>query len=210
MTGVPMGSTGGLDAVGPEVKLLSSPPVIPSVPRLKLMHPVDPYIPPVADATTATKKQASAVRFEWLTPFAFIALPLLLGIAGFAGYIALAFALEVVPAETEPVLSHGQQAILISLPICTLIGASVGGALAFLFARQPLICACLLFAIAIAGYGITRSLWNAQIAQYGRDASEVVLYWSPAGYSALSATLAILVACTTILTRTWRGTMKCT
>jgi septal ring factor EnvC (AmiA/AmiB activator) len=36
---ITMGSTGGLGAVGPEVKLLSSPPVIPSVRPFGIAHP---------------------------------------------------------------------------------------------------------------------------------------------------------------------------
>lgn len=156
------------------------------------MRSVDPYIPPVAEGAAA-QERPPVERLAWLTPLAFIGLPLFLGTAGFAGYIALALGLEVQPTESEPVLSHGQQAILISLPICTLLAASVGIALAFLVAGQRLFAALLLCSIAIIGYSITRSIWNAQIAQYGRDPSEIVLYYPPAGYAAVSAILAILV-----------------
>ena len=165
------------------------------------MQPIDPYEPPVAVAPTANQENSSVGRPYWFTTFAFVALPLLFGIAAFAGYIALAIALEVQPTETEPVLSHGQQALLISLPICTMLGASVGVALAFLVARQRLVSALLLFTIALVGWGITHSLWNAQIAQYGRDPSEVVLYYPPTGYAAVSATLAVLVSIATFRRR---------
>ena len=93
------------------------------------MRSVDPYLPPAADVATTIHEHADDRRRGWLTSFAFIGFPLLFGIAGFAGYIALAFALEAEPTETESVLSYGQQAILISLPICTVLGASVGALL---------------------------------------------------------------------------------
>ena len=44
------------------------------------------------------------------------------------------------------------------------------------------------------GWLITRSLWNTQIAQYGRDASEVVLYYPPVGYAAATACFALLLS----------------
>jgi hypothetical protein len=121
------------------------------------MRSFDPNETPtlIDDATTETQGHSSFFRFGWLAPFGFIAPPLLFGISGFAGYIVLAFALEAQPTGTEPVLSHGQQAILISLPICTLLGVCMGTALAFLFAGQRLTSAFLLFSIAIAGWAIT-------------------------------------------------------
>ena len=156
------------------------------------MRSIDQHIPLDAEGT-ASQEQALSERQAWLTPLVFIGLPLLLGAVGFAGYIALAIVLEVQPTETQPVFSHGQQAILISLPICTLISVSIGISLAFLVVRQRLIAAFLFSLIAIVGYVVTCSLWNAQIAQYGRDPSEIVLYHPPIGYSAVSAILAVTV-----------------
>ncbi|MGB7346320.1 MAG: hypothetical protein WBD20_19030 [Pirellulaceae bacterium] len=160
----------------------------------KFMPNVDPYQPPGSLAFEFDQPAPAVSRFAANAPFLFVMLPMLFGLAGFAGYIALAITLERQPAENEPVLSHGQRAFFISLPICTMIAAATGGALAFAFVRQRALSIILLFVIALVGWLITRSLWDAQIAQYGHDASEVVLYYPPAGYAAATACLALLLS----------------
>jgi hypothetical protein len=169
------------------------------------MADVEPYQPPSDIAIGIDPSVTTASRSTASAPFLFVVLPMLFGMAGFAGYIALAITLERQPAENEPVLSHGQQAILISLPICTMIAASTGFALAFAFVRKRALSISLLFVIALLGWLVTRSLWNAQIAQYGRDASEVVLYYPPAGYAAATMFLGFLTLLTSIVRRPKRG-----
>jgi hypothetical protein len=126
-------------------------------------------------ATTDASAPPAEVA-PWLAITAFVGLPVLGGILGFAGYIAASLLLEVQPTQSEPVLSHGQQAILISLPISTLIGVGIGASLAFCFVCHRAVSALLLLIVASIGYSVTRSLWNSQIDDYGRDPSEAVLY----------------------------------
>ena len=167
------------------------------------MPDIDPYRP--SDAIADDKRPQASRRSGLAATAAFVLLPILFGITGFAGYIALAISLERQPSQNEPVLSHGQQAALISLPICTIIAASAGFALAFAFVRQLVTSIVLLSMTSLLGWLVTRSIWNAQIAQYGRDASEAVLYYPPSGYAAGTACLAILLALFVILRRIRSG-----
>ena len=112
------------------------------------MPKADPYRPPDNLALEIDQSIPAVSRFSAIAPFAFVVLPILFGLAGFAGYIVLAITLETRPTKNEPVLSHGQQAFLISLPICTLIAASAGGALACVFVRQRVLSVILLLGIA--------------------------------------------------------------
>ena len=156
------------------------------------MKGANPYQPSGSDSIVIDPPP-SASRFTAIAPLLFLVLPIIFGIAGFAGYIALALMLERQPAENESVLSHGQQAMLISLPISTMIAASSGFALAFAFTGQRALSIILLFAISLMGWLVTRSLWNAQIARYGRDASEAVLYYPLAAYAAAAMCLGQLL-----------------
>lgn len=167
------------------------------------MPDIDPYRPsdPIAD----DKRPQASRQTGLANTAAFVLLPILFGITGFAGYIALALSLERQPSQNEPMLSHGQQAALISLPICTIIAASAGLALAFAYAGRHVTSIVLLFITSLVGWLVTRSLWNAQIAQYGRDPSEAVLYYPPSGYAAGTACLAMLLAIFVILRRPKSG-----
>lgn len=126
-------------------------------------------------------------------PLAFVAFPLTFGTVGFFGYIALAIWLTPNTSSSQPVLSHGQQAFLISLPLCTLIATAIGFGFAFIIVRQKFVSLFLLLAIAFLGWIPTRSLWNNQIANYGRDPSEAVLYYPPTAYCAFSLILAVIL-----------------
>jgi hypothetical protein len=53
------------------------------------------------------------------------------GIVGFIGYLFASTILDNREVTTEPSLSYGQQAALISLPMCTLISAATGLGIAF-------------------------------------------------------------------------------
>ena len=169
------------------------------------MTDVDPYQPVVDIAIESDPSPAPLPRFAAIGSVLFIVFPLLFGLAGFAGYIALAIVLERQPSDNEPILSYGQQAFLISLPLCTMVAALTGGAIAFAFVRKQGFSVVLLFVIALMGWLVTRSLWNAQIAQYGRDASEAVLYYPPAGYAAATACLGLLLLIYMTVRRTKDG-----
>ncbi|AMV35594.1 hypothetical protein VN12_26110 [Pirellula sp. SH-Sr6A] len=155
------------------------------------MRSANPYSPPREYVTTGSVAQEHLAEYDRISPVAFIVLPLIFGIVGFIGYLVLAFALNTYGIVTQPFLSYGQQAVFISLPICTLLTTSVGLASAFIVAGHRFFAALLFTVTAAAGYAITSSLWNAQIAQYGSDPSEMVLYYPPAGYSAIPGILAI-------------------
>ena len=169
------------------------------------MADIEPWETPSNVAVGIEPSPPTASRFTAIAPFLFVVLPILFGIVGFAGYIALAITLERQPTENETVLSQGQQGIFVSLPICTMIAASTGFALAFAFVRKRALSISLLFVIALMGWLVTLTLWNAQIAQYGRDASEVVLYFPPAGYAAASMCLGFLILLASTVRRPKRG-----
>ena len=95
---------------------------------------------------------------------------------------------------TEPILSFGQQFGLISLPICTMIGAAIGLGFAFSVARRYTVSIILLLLVSLAGCTLNNSFWNDQIARYGRDPSEAVLYYPPLALSGLAFITAVLVA----------------
>jgi hypothetical protein len=99
------------------------------------------------------------------------------GIAGFVGYIFASITLEDRDTATEPILSYGQQAGLISLPMCTLICAATGFGVAFTIGRKYVTSVLLLLAVAFSGWAINNSLWNDKIKKYGPDPSEAVLYY---------------------------------
>ena len=95
-----------------------------------------------------------------------------------------------------PSLSYGQQFGLIIVPLCALIGSAIGFSLAVAFLRYPIVAIILLLVISMLGWATTSSMWNSQIAEYGPDPSEVVLYYPPTGM----CILALFVAGITLLT----------
>jgi pimeloyl-ACP methyl ester carboxylesterase len=123
----------------------------------------------------------------------YVLLPGLGGFFGSVGYIVAALLLEARSEFAGPRLSYGQQFGLISLPLCTLMGAALGFGIALSLARRYLISVVLLVLAALIGWGIVTSMWNEQIARYGRDPSEVVLYYPPLGISILSLAVALAV-----------------
>jgi len=129
-----------------------------------------------------------------LATLAFFGLPMIGGIAGFVGYIFATTILENRDTTTDPVLSYGQQAGLISLPMCTLISAATGLGVAFTIARQYVTSVLLLLVVSLCGWATNNSLWNDQIKRYGPDPSEAVLYYPPLVCSGIALFTAVIVA----------------
>ncbi len=121
-------------------------------------------------------------------------LPILGGVFGFGGCIFAASMFESRNTATEPILSYGQQFGLISLPFCTMIGAAIGLGFAFSVARRYTVSILLLLLVSLAGWTLNNSFWNDQIARYGRDPSEAVLYYPSLALSGLAFITAVLVA----------------
>ncbi len=123
-------------------------------------------------------------------------LPGLGAIVGFLGFFGMAMILEAMfPLPSgAPVLSHGQQAALFTLPICTLAGFGIGIGLAFAFSRQRAIAIIALLSTSAITYAINNRLWVDQISRYGRDYSEMVLYYPPTIFAVAAMVLAVLVA----------------
>ena len=163
-----------------------------------------PYRPP--DARGAASTANSATSSSGLAVAGFVVLPLLGGFIGFAGYIAAALMLEPRPGPFEPTLSYGQQAVLISLPFCTVIGCAIGFGVAFLLVRRYLVSIVLLFVVSLISWGMVNSMWRDQIKHYGRDPSEVVLYYPPLAFSVLALAIALLVG--VIATVRWQASVK--
>jgi hypothetical protein len=124
----------------------------------------------------------------------FSLLPFIGGVFGFGGCIFAATLIESRNTATEPILSYGQQFGLISLPICIMIGAAIGLGFAFSVARRYAVSILLLLLVSLAGWALNNSFWNDQIARYGRDPSETVLYYPPLALSGLAFIAAVLVA----------------
>lgn len=93
----------------------------------------------------------------------------------------------------NPRLTYGQQAGLITMPLCALMGAGIGFALAMATTKHSMAAAALLLANAGLGWVITSSLWNQQIEQYGRDASEIVLYYPLVAMSFVSLSFVVVL-----------------
>lgn len=158
------------------------------------MHEDDsPYRSPTPIGTIDTSVNSSSARSITST-LAFLWLPMIGGIAGFVGYIFASITLEDRDTATEPILSYGQQAGLISIPMCTLICAATGLGVAFTIGRQYVTSVLLLLAVAFCGWAINNSLWNDQIKRYGPDPSEAVLYYPPLACSGLALFTAMVVA----------------
>jgi len=157
-----------------------------------------PYRPPTSIVQRATAGHSIASPSAYLT-LAYLGLPMIGGVAGFAGYIFASIILEKRDTATESILSYGQQAGLISLPMCTLISAATGLGVAFTIARQYVTSILLLLAVSISGWAINNSLWNDQIKRYGPDPSEAVLYYPPLACSGISLFTAVIVAVWAIL-----------
>ena len=104
----------------------------------------------------------------------------------------MAFLLENRNAESEPILSYGQQAGLISLPLCAIMGAMIGLSTALLVGRHAFVGTALLLITGCLGALIVNSLWSRQISQYGRDYSQIVLFYPPMGAAMLCWLLAII------------------
>ena len=158
------------------------------------MHDDDsPYRSPTSLGPRATPGFSSSSRSA-LATLAFLGLPMIGGIVGFAGYIFASTILEKRDTTTEPFLSYGQQAVLISLPMCTLMNAATGLGIAFKIAGQYVSSVLLLLAVSLCGWAINNSLWNDQIRRYGPDPSEAVLYYPPLACSGIALFTAVIVA----------------
>ena len=133
-------------------------------------------------ATECDVAIASASATNWLLLWL---LPPAGLITGAVSYIALAIVLENRNAESHPILSYGQQACLISMPLCAIMGAMIGLSVAFVVGRQAFIGAALSFITGCIGALSVNSLWSDQVSQYGRDYSEIVLFYPPMGAAML-------------------------
>ena len=147
-------------------------------------------------------------RFQSLKSAAFVVLPILGGFAGFIGYIAAAIAIEsrIERWPTESVLSYGQTAAFLSLPLCTLLLASTGFSVALTFTRSLRTCIGVLVLVCAFGSGITCLFWSSQVGQYGRDPSEYVLFLPPLVCSLCPLFLAGILALASFIARGKSGT----
>jgi hypothetical protein len=158
-----------------------------------MQHEESPYRPPVSSEHDGATPIPKTMNSSFVN-VGFGLLPILGGVFGFGGCIFAASMIESRNTATEPILSYGQQFGLISLPICTMIGAAIGLGFAFLVARRYAVSILLLLLVSLAGWNLNNSFWNDQIARYGRDQSEAVLYYPPLAFSGLAFFSAVLVA----------------
>ena len=142
-----------------------------------------------------TSDPLSHTRPRSATPLPFVLLPMLGATVGFAAYVASGLAIEsfFMPSRSGPTLSYGQAAGLVSLPISTIIGAASGFAVAFAWTGRWLVSSALLLLVAIIGASAVLRVWNQQIAHYGRDPSEMVLFYPPLALCLIVATGTLFV-----------------
>lgn len=100
-----------------------------------------------------------------------------------------------------PRITYGQMFGMVIVPMCVLIGAATGFAIAVGWLRYSLTAVFLLSTTAFLGWGYTTSMWSSQIKTYGTDPSEYVLFYPPMAMSILAAGVAVL-AVLDILART--------
>jgi len=162
------------------------------------MHDDSPYRSPDTLRRQLTPPLSGTARSAIVT-LAFLVLPVFGGIAGFTGYLFAATIPDKRDTTIEPVLSYGQQAGLISLPMCTLICAAIGLALAFSFIRQTGTAILILLLASLSGWAINNSFWNDQIRTHGPDPSEAVLYYPPLACSGMAVSTAAIVAVWTLV-----------
>lgn len=139
-----------------------------------------------------SSRHSSSSRASFAT-LVFGGLPILGGITGFTGYIFAIALLDNGGTTTETVLSYGQQAVLVSLPICTLVSTVIGLGVAFATARQYVTSVSLLLAVSLCGWLINNAFWSDQIKRYGPDPSEAVLYYPPLACSGIAILIAAIV-----------------
>ena len=151
-----------------------------------------PYRPPNEEhrSSAASPRRHTPAGFAIA---AFVGLPMFGGMLGFFGYIIASLVIETRIVPTEPSLSYGQTAMFISLPLCTVIAASTGFALAFAVVRSYGMSIVLLLLICACGTGVTYGMWNDSTIQYGSDPSDAVLFYPPLGFAASACLVAILV-----------------
>lgn len=165
------------------------------------MHDDDPpYRSPTTLGQHITPTDSNTSRSA-IPTMSFLGLPVVGGITGFIGYIFAASILENRDTTAEPILSYGQQAGLISLPMCTLISAAIGLGLAFSIVRQFATSIVLLLLVSLSGWAINNSFWNDQIRRYGPDPSESVLYYPPLACSGIALFAATIVAAGALLAK---------
>ncbi|MBM3965966.1 MAG: hypothetical protein FJ308_13020 [Planctomycetes bacterium] len=142
-----------------------------------MAHVENPNQPPL-DSSCHT---AHDRRDSWSqrTAVVLVISPALGGLIGFLGFIAASIFIELQSQPTEVALSYGQEAGLFSLPLCTVVGAATGFSVAISIMHRHLIAISMLIAVGVLGSGVVASMWSGQISRYGRDPSEVVLYYVP-------------------------------
>ncbi|MBL8820362.1 MAG: hypothetical protein JNL58_30340 [Planctomyces sp.] len=130
------------------------------------------------------------------------------GIVGFVGYFVLAIIFEGINSNPvrESSLSYGQQSILVSLPLCTVVGLGIGVAAYLASLRQRLVSSLLFLFVGGLGMAVNFSLWSQQVAQSGRDRSEAILYHPPLALCMLSLSLGIWMLCLAVRRRSFTKT----
>lgn len=117
-------------------------------------------------------------------PFAGSLLGVLLFFA-FANFVEELFP----PPNGTPVMSYGQQAVLVTLPMCMLIGLGAGVSVSFAVSQQL---PASILAFTLCSFPClywNNRLWCEQVQRHGRDYSEIVLYYPPLLLVGVAATL---------------------
>ena len=96
-------------------------------------------------------------------------------ILGGLAYLVSAVILENRPGILDSQLTDGQQAGLISMPMCALFGATIGLSVALTIGQWELLGVVLLCFVGVIGLWTVISQWNDQIARYGSDSSGIVV-----------------------------------
>ena len=103
-----------------------------------------------------------------------------------------------IPVGTS-VRSHAMEGLFTTMPICLLLGAAIGVAVACIIVRLRLVAVGILCLASTLGWFVTSSAWSQYVATNGRDVSEELLYYPPIVLIAISCLLASLIVVLLVL-----------
>ena len=163
----------------------------------KQQNQFEPSIGPITLYATHSCNEINPV----VAGCSFVGLPILGCVFGIVSFVGVSYVLETlypIPVDV-PILSHGQQSVLFTLPICAFIGLGTGISFAFAVIGFRAVAALVLAPFAIIALSINQYLWSMQISTYGRDAySEMALYYPPLVLVFFSAIVLLLIAATPV------------
>lgn len=132
-------------------------------------------------------------RRQWLRRSTLLALACA-ALAPIAGLIfALPLRILVYPDLPVNQLNDGRMWIFVTLPALMVIGAAIGFGLGCIWSKKDWAGMLVLSIVPVVMMEAIRGPWLARVANFGRDATEVHLFYCPLVLAGLAVAMAILV-----------------